>query len=308
MIRKASPAAWIAQLTSAEPPRAKSLLMTLFGDAVAPHGGSIWLGSLIELMAPFGISDRLVRTSVFRLTEEGWLASSRTGRRSAYSITDDALKRFGKAYRRVYAPLEPAWDGYWVLLFAAHADIAPSKRTLFRKQLAWDGFGMIAPGVYAHPVPDEDAVRSLLERFGLQEQLFVARACDLPGSGGKPLGAAVGEAWALDDVRNGYLRFIECFAPLARILDTAEVSAEQAFVIRMLLIHAFRRVQLHDPKLPSSLLPQAWPGNESYAICAGIYRKVYAAAEAYLLAALRREDENAGEAAPYFFERFGGLR
>lgn len=308
MIRKASAAAWIAQQKDAEPPRAKSLLMTLFGDAVAPHGGSIWLGSLIELMAPFGISDRLVRTSVFRLTEEGWLASSRNGRRSAYSITDDALKRFGKAYRRVYAPLEPVWDGYWVLLFATHADIAPSKRTLFRKQLAWEGFGMISPGVYAHPTPDEDAIRSLLERFGLREQLFVARARDLPESGGKPLGAAVGEAWALDEVRDGYLHFIERFSPLASLLETNDVSPEQAFVIRTLLIHAFRRVQLHDPKLPSSLLPDAWPGNDSYALCREIYRKVCDAAETWLLASLRREDENAAEAAPYFYERFGGIR
>lgn len=308
MIKKVSPAAWIEREENAEPLRAKSLLMTLFGDAIAPHGGSIWLGSLIELMAPFGISDRLVRTSVFRLTEEGWLASSRNGRRSAYSITDDALKRFGKAYRRVYAPLEPVWDGYWILLFATHADLAPSKRTLFRKQLAWEGFGMISPGVYAHPAPEEDAVRSLLERFGLQQQLFVVQARDLPGSGGKPLGAAVGETWALDEVRDGYLRFIERFTPLARLLDTSEISPEQAFVIRTLLIHAFRRVQLHDPKLPSSLLPEAWPGNDSYALCREIYRKVYDAAQAWLLAALRREDEHAADAAPSFYERFGGLR
>ena len=308
MIRKTSPASWIEQEKNAEPLRAKSLLMTLFGDAIAPHGGSIWLGSLIELMAPFGVSDRLVRTSVFRLTEEGWLASSRNGRRSAYSITDDALKRFGKAYRRVYAPLEPVWDGCWVLLFATHADIAPSKRTLFRKQLAWEGFGMISPGVYAHPAPDEDAVRSLLQRFGLQEQLFVASARDLPGSGGKPLSAAVGETWALDEVRDGYLRFIERFTPLARLLGSGSVSPEQAFVIRTLLIHAFRRVQLHDPKLPSSLLPDAWPGNDSYALCREIYRKLYDAAQSWLVDVLRREDENTEGAAPYFYERFGGLR
>ena len=308
MTKKNSPAAWIQQQKNAEPLRAKSLLMTLFGDAIAPHGGSIWLGSLIELMAPFGISDRLVRTSVFRLTEEGWLESTRNGRRSAYSITDDALKRFGKAYRRVYAPLEPVWDGYWVLLFATHADIAPSKRTLFRKQLAWEGFGMISPGVYAHPTPDADAIRSLLERFGLQQQLFVARASALQGADGKPLSAAVGETWALDEVRDGYQRFIERFTPLARLLENSEVSPEQAFVIRMLLIHAFRRVQLHDPKLPSSLLPDAWPGNESYALCREIYRKLYHAAEAWLLAALRREDQNAADAAPSFYERFGGLR
>ena len=307
MTRKTGPAAWIEQEKNAEPLRAKSLLMTLFGDAIAPHGGSIWLGSLIELMAPFGVSDRLVRTSVFRLTEEGWLASSRNGRRSAYSITDDALKRFGQAYRRVYAPLEPVWDGHWVLLFATHADLAPSKRTLFRKQLAWDGFGMISPGVYAHPAPEEDAIRSLLERFGLQDQLFVTSARDLPGSGGKPLAAAVGEAWALDEVRDGYLHFIERFAPLALSVGNGSISPEQAFVIRTLLIHAFRRVQLHDPKLPSALLPEAWPGNASYALCRDIYRQVYDAAETWLIAALRREDEQAGEAAPAFHERFGGL-
>ena len=72
MSKKASTAAWIAQETNAEPLRAKSLLMTLFGDAIAPHGGSIWLGSLIELMALFGgttkpVMAHLVRTG--RLTK-----------------------------------------------------------------------------------------------------------------------------------------------------------------------------------------------------------------------------------------------
>jgi phenylacetic acid degradation operon negative regulatory protein len=49
------------------PPPARSLLVTVFGDSVAPHGGRAWLGSLIGLLAPFGISERLVRTSVYRL-------------------------------------------------------------------------------------------------------------------------------------------------------------------------------------------------------------------------------------------------
>src|SRR5213080_3968262 len=57
---------WLQQLMSSDPLRAKSLVTTVFGDSIAPHGGAVWLGSLIELLAPFGISDRLVRTSVFR--------------------------------------------------------------------------------------------------------------------------------------------------------------------------------------------------------------------------------------------------
>src|SRR5690606_24964057 len=70
---------WIQAFMASDPPRSKSVVMTVFGDAVMPRGGSAWLGSLIDLLAPFGISDRLVRTSVFRLAEEGWLEATRSG-------------------------------------------------------------------------------------------------------------------------------------------------------------------------------------------------------------------------------------
>jgi phenylacetic acid degradation operon negative regulatory protein len=307
-MRTVSPAKWIEQACKGDSLRAKSLVMTIFGDSIAPHGGTVWLGSLIELLAPLGVNDRLVRTSIFRLAEEGWLESERSGRRSSYAITADALKQFGKAYRRVYAPLEPVWDGYWILLFAPSSDVAPSKRSPLRKELLWEGFGMLSPGVYASPVVEESVVHEMLQRFGLQDQLFVVKAKDLPGTGGKSLSAAVEEAWPLKEVREGYKRFITQFAPLAHSLAGRDVAPEQAFVIRTLLIHEFRRVQLHDPKLPAELLPSAWPGKEAYALCSEIYRRTYAAAEEYLLAALRREDDSAAEAAPYFYERFGGLR
>jgi phenylacetic acid degradation operon negative regulatory protein len=62
----------VKQLATALPrrlkPRAKSLLVTVWGDAIAPHGAGIWLGSLIQLVAPLGLNERLVRTSVLRLT------------------------------------------------------------------------------------------------------------------------------------------------------------------------------------------------------------------------------------------------
>ena len=307
-MRTVSPAKWIAQAIKADALRAKSLVMTIFGDSIAPHGGAVWLGSLIEMLAPFGVNDRHVRTSVFRLTEEGWLESARSGRRSSYAITADALKRFGKAYRRVYAPLEPVWNGYWTLLLAPSSGIAPSKRTSLRKELLWEGFGMLSAGVYASPVLEDSVVRDMLDRYGLQDALFVVQAKDLPGVGGKALAATVGEAWPLQQVKDGYERFTGQFAPLTQTLAGYDVTPEQAFVIRTLLIHEFRRVQLHDPKLPAELLPADWPGKDAYAICSEIYRKTYAGAEDYLLAVLRREDEDAVEAAPYFYERFGGLK
>ena len=51
--------------------RAGSLITTVFGDSIAPRGGTVWLGSLIRAMAEFGVNERLVRTSVFRLAREG---------------------------------------------------------------------------------------------------------------------------------------------------------------------------------------------------------------------------------------------
>ena len=59
------------------PLRGGSLLVTVFGDAIAPRGGAVTLESLIRLAAPFGLTERLVRTSVARLAREGWLSGAR---------------------------------------------------------------------------------------------------------------------------------------------------------------------------------------------------------------------------------------
>ena len=102
---------WIQASLAADPPRSKSVVMTVFGDAITPRGGAAWLGSLIGLMAPFGISDRLVRTSIFRLAEEGWLDAAREGRRSLYTLTAQGRSRFERAYQRIYSPSDLHWDG-----------------------------------------------------------------------------------------------------------------------------------------------------------------------------------------------------
>src|SRR4029453_14301246 len=75
---------WIGRERSRHPPRAKSLVVTVWGDAIAPHGGAVWLSGLIKLLAPLGLNERLVRTSVYRLAQEGWRLSP-TDRRGSPS-------------------------------------------------------------------------------------------------------------------------------------------------------------------------------------------------------------------------------
>ena len=300
---------WIAHFLASDPPRSKSLVMTLFGDAIAPHGGSVWLGSLIELLAPFGVNDRLLRTSVFRLVQEGWLVASRDGRRSSYAILPQALPRFARAYRRIYAPPGLHWDGRWTLVLAPNGTIDAALRTAVRKELEWEGFAMLAPGVLAHPAPDLDSLGEVLARVGAEGKLAVCSAAGVPGVASRPLGALVQDGWDLSGVVAGYRHFIEQFGALLALLrEEAEVGPEAAFVIRSLLVHAYRRVQLHDPMLPLALLPQPWPGSEAYALAQAIYRLTWERAEDYLMEVLRREDAQAPEADAGFYDRFGGLR
>lgn len=300
---------WISHFLGTDPPRSKSLVMTIFGDAIAPHGGRLWLGSLIELVAPLGVTDRLVRTSVFRLVQEGWLVAHREGRRSSYALQPDAAPRFARANRRIYAPPGVGWDGRWTLLLAPNGSIDSALRAAVRKELEWEGFAMLAPGLLAHPAAAPDSVAEVLGRVGGRDKVFVCAATELPDVGARPLAELVREGWDLSGVMAGYRRFIDAFTPLLDLLGNAPApDPEQAFIVRTLLIHAYRRVQLHDPMLPLALLPQPWPGSDAFTLARAIYRLVWAPAERHLMDVLRREDADAPEADAGLVERFGGLR
>ena len=125
--------------------RAGSLITTVFGDSIAPRGGTVWLGSLIRAMADFGINERLVRTSVFRLVQDGWLQSSQVGRRSFYSLTEEGRDRFRAATHRIYESdldmaLKRVGVANEVVVMSAHsAGSDASLRVLVRSAWNLDG-------------------------------------------------------------------------------------------------------------------------------------------------------------------------
>ncbi|MDE2427299.1 MAG: phenylacetic acid degradation operon negative regulatory protein PaaX [Burkholderiales bacterium] len=298
---------WINEFMEAHPPRAKSLVMTLFGDAIDPHGGAVWLGSLIALLGQFGISDRLVRTSVFRLTEEGWLEATRDGRRSSYQLAAATFQRFQRAYRRIYTPSNLHWDGNWTLVFCSTNELTAAQRGLLKKELLWEGYCQVSQGVFAHPLADPVVLEEIIQRTHLPQQLFACRAIDLKGVSQRPLSELIHTEWELESVNQNYRQFIQQFTPLLNLLRDTELDGRSALMIRTLLIHSFRRTQLHDPQLPVDLLPASWAGTEAYTLCHELYQACFVQAEEFLMQTLRQEDEQVPEAADYFYKRFGGL-
>lgn len=288
------------------PIRASSLIITLYGDAIEPRGGTVWLGSLIQLLEPMGINERLIRTSIFRLTKENWLTAEKVGRRSYYSLTGTGRRRFEKAFKRVYAANPPAWDGSWCL--AMLTQLPQDKRKQVREELEWQGFGAISPGVLACPRSDRADVMATLQDLGAQEEtiLFETTAQDVLAS--KALRMQVRESWKIDELATHYSEFIQLFRPLWQSLkEQAQLAPKACFLARVLLIHEYRKLLLRDPQLPDELLPGDWEGRAARQLCRNIYRLVQGPAEQWLEAAMETADGPLPAVSEGFYKRFGGL-
>lgn len=284
--------------------RAGSLITTVFGDSIAPRGGTVWLGSLIGAMAEFGISERLVRTSVFRLAKDGWLQSVQVGRRSYYSLTNDGREKFAVATHRIYGEPVGDWDGEWCLMLLSNLD-APVKE-IVRRECAWLGFGALSANALAHPGPDISDLDTLLRRLGVIDDVVIMTGRTFKSDGA--MRKLARSAWNLDDIDARYEQFVTMFRPLIAALGkSGGVAPRTAFVTRTLLIQEYRKVLLRDPQLPVELLPADWHGIRAYQLCRNLYRGLYARADEYLTEAMETADGPLPPPVGSYLLRFGGL-
>ncbi len=274
---------WIERELDSHPPRATSLIVTVWGDALAPHGGAVWLSTLFRLLASFRLNERLVRTSVFRLARDGWLAGESVGRRSRYRLTADGARRFAQAYRRVYTPPSQPWDGSWEIVVSDVAD--PHRRRLLRDELAWEGFGTLGATLHARPARERSMLPRIVTALDVASSVTVFRGSEARPRTARALADRVADAWPLAQLASDHRQFIGRFTGVTRALREVPGPArdpEQTFVVRTLLVHAYRRVRLRDPQLPLALLPAPWPGAAAYALCRDLYRLATPGAEAHL--------------------------
>lgn len=84
----AHPLSRIIDQLKREPSRTGSIVITVFGDAIVPRGGSVWLGTLLEFFESLDIDSGVVRTAMSRLAADGWLTREKVGRNSFYRLAD----------------------------------------------------------------------------------------------------------------------------------------------------------------------------------------------------------------------------
>lgn len=296
--------ALVVRFRRQRPLRAGSLIVTIFGDALAPRGGAATLGSLIALAAPFGVTERLVRTSVARLAHDDWLVARRNGRLSEYRLSATGHRRFAEATQRIYGAPPQRWAGRWTLLLLPEAR---AERERLREALRWLGFGQLGQTLLAHPMRSpEDAREQLRGLDGPAARVVVLEAASGAPDTDRQLARA---GWDLADLEGRYRRFVRAFEPVREALAAAAAppAPEAAFVVRTLLVHEYRRIHLRDPLLPASLLPANWIGSRAYELCRDTYGRVFAAAERHLGRSAATLEGPLPAPARETFRRFGGL-
>lgn len=252
---------------------ARSVLVTILGDSVAPLGGEVWLSDLFVLSQPFGFNQRLVRTSMYRLVNENWVINERVGRRSRYRLTPYAALETADADRRIYQRNPPPWNEVWSLVFTdtlLSGDGDAEQR--LTRHLRWHGFVEITRGVWATPESDSAATDDLLDRLDLEVRPPVAQArfdrLDELVKGG-----LFRSSFDLAETEKAYQSFIDRYHRFGDG-DPVAMDPMDAFTLRTMVVHDLRRARLSDPDLPAALLPDGWVGTEAFELAAGIYRSV----------------------------------
>ncbi|WP_136657278.1 phenylacetic acid degradation operon negative regulatory protein PaaX [Nitratireductor sp. XY-223] len=274
--------ALIDDFHSRERIRVWSLVITIFGDAVIPRGGELWLGSLLELMERLRIEPSALRAAMSRLTADGWLTRLRIGRKSFYRLAEAGEAEFAEAARRIYRPHRSDWSGKWLVLSLSTE--TGEGRDARRRQLRSAGFGALSPTVFLRPETVENATTPELQNGEVLFHSTLDHASEVRHM--------VAQAWRLDDVEKLYRRFIDTFTPLERALGKgALLEPLSAMAARSLLIHHFRPIALRDPAFPAELTPENSLGDEARMLVARIYRKLADASETWLDACPDSNDE-----------------
>ena len=264
--------------------RPQDLVFTLFGEYLLAHAEPVWVGSLISLLEPFGLTEGGVRTVLSRMTKKGWLRGERVGRNAFYELTPRGRKLLREGQARIFHPRwNDEWDGTWFLLAYSIPQDARHLRDRLRDRLGWLGFGSIGNGLWVSPHDVSREVEELSDALGLGEHLLCFRATR---SGTESPGDLVARGWDLEALDRQYRDFIAQWEPvlaeLTRHPPEPGEPSETSFARRFRLIHEFRRFPLLDPYLPRELLPAEWGGDEATRVFRALHDHLVGPADAWV--------------------------
>jgi len=220
----------VRSLADLGPLRVWSVLVTVFGD-LAPHD-PLDGPTLSAIMGAIGIKPEATRVALHRLRSDGWIVSRKQGRTSLHSLTDQGQRDSAAASPRIYAAPDEMGRGAYALVTQDAS--APLDPTLFAQ---------IAPRVYltadATPLP---------------EGAMQMAPMDLPPWLGAQLESP--------SVRDAYKALHAVLMDIDAELCANHLTPLDVAVIRVMIVHAWRRLTLRHPDLPRASHSPDWRGHD----------------------------------------------
>ena len=217
--------------------RVWSLLVTVFGDLAPdrPLDGP----TLSAIMGRISIKPEATRVALHRLRSDGWIRSEKQGRTSLHSLTEQGKTDSTAAARRIYATPDQIGDAA-TLLLTEHPDVTPDPSL----------FTQIAPRLFicaADTVAPENTMR-----LAPTEQ-------EVP--------AWISAQIQSQTLTNGYrdLHRVLCDIDTALPAGTRLAALDSA-VLRVMIVHAWRRLCLRHPALPRHVHSPDWRGHDCRAL------------------------------------------
>lgn len=220
-------------LTEDTPPRVWSLLVTIFGDLAQAPGAQISGRALSVLCDAIGIKPAALRVALHRLRKDGWIESHRAGRHGFHTLTAMGRAQSAAATPHIYGQPSPGEDAWLTVALRSGAGGDSSSDTVW-----------VAPnvGVSATRCDRADTLSTRLEPSNSLPDWMSDKIC------------------SPDMVRHAALFADRLDACIGLLSGRAAVSPLDIAVLRILVVHGWRRIVLKVPGLPAHVFPEGWAG------------------------------------------------
>ncbi|MEX0277118.1 MAG: PaaX family transcriptional regulator C-terminal domain-containing protein [Ruegeria sp.] len=232
----------VTRLTSEGSLRVWSVLVTIFGDLAQDESDQVSGALITGLTGLAGIKAEATRVALHRLRKEGWIESTRVGRNSMHRLTQFGRQQSAEAAPRIYARETKSRD-VWHVLIAGSSETSRSELaalTLTGDYISVNSTVAMSPGA----VPG--GLEGLLgvESSTLYVPSWLRELC-----GPEALQTAYDQFWDSVQVITRHL-------PPEGTGDPMKTA-----ILRVLVVHNWRRIVLRHPDLPMEFLPEGWNGH-----------------------------------------------
>jgi len=212
--------------------RVWSVIVTIFGDLALRRGDQISGQTLSRLTGAVGIKPEAARVALFRLKKDGWITSNKLGRQSLYRLSDRAFDETEVARPRIYGPCTTEPTRWRLCLAPPHANADET------------GMMRLSAGVFLNRSTSYTPPDGWFCVDGNASQVPDWLRMNL-------VPEDLGDVLALLEIS------------LAQVVPL--VQKQQGFqplevaVLRLLIVHHWRRIVLRLPDLPDRFFPCDWP-------------------------------------------------